>query len=105
MRKKGDEGEGRDTELAELWNVEIAQVGAAQGHTRPSSTAATGARSRSTASRTPRTFRNPETLFAALDQRAIGLQDLIELRGPDGARRITTPGRVVFNHEVREALE
>ena len=47
----------------------------------------------------------PRALFAALDQRAIGLQDLIEMRGPNGARRITTPGRVVFNHEVREALE
>ena len=53
----------------------------------------------------PRVFGNPESLFAAIDQRAIGLQDLIEMRGPNGTRRITTPGRVVFNHEVREALE
>jgi DNA-directed RNA polymerase subunit beta' len=42
-------------------------------------------------------------VLVALDQRAIGLQDVIELRD-NGARRVTTAGRVVFNHEVREAL-
>ena len=43
-------------------------------------------------------------MLIALDQRAIGLQDVIELRGENGSRRVTTAGRVVFNHEVREAL-
>ncbi|MGE4031061.1 MAG: hypothetical protein AB7I08_12615, partial [Thermoleophilia bacterium] len=104
VRKKGDEAEGRDTEVADLWNIESRKFELPKGtegkfdggdwSTKPFDGIAA-----------PRVFRSPEGLFAALDQRAIGLQDLIEMRGPDGARRITTPGRVVFNHEVREALE
>ena len=103
-RKKGDEGEGRAIELTELWNPESRKWELPKGHegkfdggefsNKPFDGIAP-----------PRVFGNPENLFAAIDQRAIGLQDLVEMRGPDGTRRITTPGRVVFNHEVREALE
>src|SRR5690606_20130801 len=53
----------------------------------------------------PRAFGSVEAVLLALDQRAIGLQDVIEMRGAgNGSRRVTTAGRVVFNHEVREAL-
>ncbi len=104
VRKKGTEGEGRDQELVELWNAESRKFELPRGYegkfdggewsNKPFDGIAP-----------PRTFGRVENLLAALDQRAVGLQDLIEKRAPDGSRRITTPGRVVFNHEVREALE
>ncbi len=104
VRKKGDEGEGRDQELVELWNPESRRFELPRGHegrfdgrewsTKPFDGVGE-----------PRAFGRVENLLAALDQRAVGLQDLIEMRTADGGRRITTPGRVVFNHEVREALE
>jgi DNA-directed RNA polymerase subunit beta' len=104
MRKKGDEGEGRDQELVELWNSETRKFELPRGFEGKfdggewSSKPFEGIPA-------PRSFGRVENLLAALDQRAVGLQDLIEKRAPDGTRRITTPGRVVFNHEVREALE
>jgi DNA-directed RNA polymerase subunit beta' len=104
VRKKGDEGEGRDQELVELWNPETRRFELPRGHE-----ARFDGREWSTKPfdgvGEPRAFGRVENLLAALDQRAVGLQDLIEMRTADGGRRITTPGRVVFNHEVREALE
>ena len=48
----------------------------------------------------------PESVINALEQRAVSIHDIIELRhSEEGSRLITTPGRVVFNHEVREALD
>ena len=107
VRKKGDEGEGSSGELTELWNPESPQVGAPEGPRGASRRRASGQRSRSTcsSSRPPRAFRDTDNVLTALDQRAVGLQDVIELRrAEDGSRRVTTAGRVVFNHEVREAL-
>ena len=101
VRKKGDEGEG--VERAADSGTRVAQVGAAEGP-RGQVDGGDWRRSRSTAA-SAAGVPHARDVFAALDQRAVGLQDLIELRGADGARRITTPGRVVFNHEVREALE
>ena len=46
----------------------------------------------------PRAFRDTENVLTALDQNAVELQEVIDLRlGEDGSRRITTAGRVVFN--------
>jgi len=104
VRKKGDEGEGSDREVAELWNPESRKFELPKG-TEGRFDGGDWSTKPFDGVEAPRVFRSPETLFAALDQRAIRLQDLIEMRGPDGARRITTAGRVVFNHEVRRALE
>ncbi|WP_246496269.1 DNA-directed RNA polymerase subunit beta' [Miltoncostaea marina] len=104
VRKKGDEGEGRDQEVTELWNHEArawelpkgmeAKFDGGEWTTKPFAGMSE-----------PRPFGSEEDVFAALDQRAVGLQDLILMRYADGTRRVTTPGRVVFNHEVRTALE
>jgi DNA-directed RNA polymerase subunit beta' len=54
-----------------------------------------------------RVFRDEAGVLSALDHGGIGLQDVIELRERNGRGdvvRVTTPGRVVFNHELREAL-
>ena len=104
VRKKGDESEGTGVEIADLWNPESrkfelpkgqeAKVDGGEWTNKPF-----GDRP------APRAFGTPENVLAALDQRAVGLQELIEVRkSVDGTRRITTPGRVIFNHEVRQAL-
>ena len=104
VRKKGDEGEGAGVEIADLWNPESRKFELARGQeakvdggewtNKPFGDRAA-----------PRAFGTPENVLVALDQRAVGLQDLIEVRkSVDGTRRITTPGRVIFNHEVRQAL-
>ena len=94
-------------ELAELWNPESRKWEIPKGHearvqgrewsTKPFEQAKLTS--------APRAFRDTENVLTALDQDAVGLQEVIDLRlGEDGARRITTAGRVVFNHEVRKAL-
>ena len=104
VRKKGDEGEGAGVEVADLWNPESRKFELAKGQEAKVdggewSTKPFGDRA------APRAFGTPENVLAALDQRAVGLQELIEVRkSVDGTRRITTPGRVIFNHEVRQAL-
>jgi DNA-directed RNA polymerase subunit beta' len=107
VRKKGTEGEGTAMELAELWNPESRKWEIPKGHearvqgrewsTKPFEQAQLTS--------APRAFRDTENVLTALDQDAVGLQEVIDLRlGEDGSRRITTAGRVVFNHEVRKAL-
>ena len=107
VRKKGQEGEGKAMELAELWNPETRKWEIPKGHearvqggewsTKPFEAAKLTA--------APRAFRDVHNVLTALDQDAVELQEVIDLRlGEDGARRITTAGRVVFNHEVRKAL-
>ena len=50
-------------------------------------------------------FGSAEEVQIALDQRRVPLQSPIILRDEDGIRRVTTPGRAIFNFEVRSALE
>jgi DNA-directed RNA polymerase subunit beta' len=105
LRKKGDESDGRPVELPELWNAESHKWELPRGHearveggdwtTKPFDGVVDGP---------PRAYAGVESVLIALDQGALGLQDVIELRTPGGSRRITTAGRVVFNHEVLEAL-
>ncbi len=102
VRKKGDEGEGATVEIADLWNPESRKFELARGQEAKTdggewSNKPFGDRP------APRAFSGPENVLIALDQRAVGLQDLIEVRH-NGERRITTPGRVIFNHSVRQAL-
>jgi DNA-directed RNA polymerase subunit beta' len=102
--KKDTESGGQPRELLELWNPESrkweiprnheARVEGGDWTTKPFDGVVDGP---------PRPFASVDAVLVALDQRAIGLQDVIELRD-NGARRVTTAGRVVFNHEVREAL-
>ncbi len=104
LRKKGDESEGVGVEIADLWNPESRKFELPKGQEAKIdggdwSTKPFGDRP------APRAFGTPENVLAALDQRAVGLQELIEVRkSVNGTRRITTPGRVIFNHEVRQAL-
>jgi DNA-directed RNA polymerase subunit beta' len=51
----------------------------------------------------PRVFSGVTDVLSALSHRAVGLQEVIELRA-GGERLVTTPGRVVFNHEIEEGL-
>jgi DNA-directed RNA polymerase subunit beta' len=106
VRRKGDESDGKGVELTEFWNAGTRKWELPKGSegkveggdwtTKPFEAMGLEA---------PRAFRNVESVLIALDARAVGLQDIIELRGgEDGERRLTTAGRVVFNHEVRESL-
>ncbi len=106
VRDKGADDDGRAVELVELFDPGArrwvlpkgteARFEGAEWSAKPFDRAATPP---------PQPFRSVEGVLAALDHQAVGLQDVIELRDPaSGARRLTTPGRVVFNHEVREAL-
>jgi DNA-directed RNA polymerase subunit beta' len=107
IRKKGDEGEGFERELTDLWNPESRKWELPKGHEGKSDGMDWSNKPFDVLKLTPpRAFRTPENVIAALEQRAVAIHDIIELRhSEDGSRRITTPGRVVFNHEVREALE
>jgi DNA-directed RNA polymerase subunit beta' len=49
-------------------------------------------------------FGSAEEVRIALDHRRVPLQAPIALRDDDGVRRVTTPGRAIFNHELRLAL-
>ena len=51
----------------------------------------------------PRVFGNQQEVEAALDAGVVKLQDIIEYRGFDETI-ITTPGRIIFNASIREAL-
>jgi DNA-directed RNA polymerase subunit beta' len=52
----------------------------------------------------PRRYASEDDVELALDNAQIGLQDPIEYRR-NGEVVLTTPGRVIFNEEVRRALE
>jgi len=52
----------------------------------------------------PRRYASEEDVELALDNAQVGLQDPIEYRR-NGEVVLTTPGRVIFNEEVRRALE
>ncbi len=107
VRKKNDDGQGFERELTELWNPESRKWELPRSHEGKSDGTEWSTKPfEALKLAPPRAFRTPENVIAALEQRAIGIHDIIELRHcEDGERRITTPGRVVFNHEVREALQ
>ncbi len=103
--KKDTESDGRAVELIELWNPESRKWELPRNHeARAEGGEWTNKPFDGVVSGPPRPFASVEAVLISLDQRAVGLQDVIELRGPEGSRRVTTAGRVVFNHEVREAL-
>ncbi len=53
----------------------------------------------------PRAFRDAEDVRRALDQMAVGLQEVVELRPPGSEEPImTTAGRAIFHAGVEEAL-
>ena len=105
LRNKKDESDGRPVELLELWNPERRKWEIPRNHeARVEGGDWTNKPFDGVVDGPPRPFASVEAVLIALDQRAIGLQDVIELRGENGSRRVTTAGRVVFNHEVREAL-
>jgi DNA-directed RNA polymerase subunit beta' len=106
VREAGTEGEGKPVELTELWNAATrswelpagseARPEGGKWSTDPFTEMGLG---------TPPAFRSVDGVMTALDQKAIGLHDVIELRTPaTGERRVVTPGRVIFNHEVEQAL-
>jgi DNA-directed RNA polymerase subunit beta' len=107
VRKKNDDGEGFERELTDLWNPESRKWELPKGHEGKSDGMDWSSKPFDVLKLSPpRAFRTPENVIAALEQRAIDIHDIIELRqAVDGVRRITTPGRIVFNHEVREALQ
>ncbi len=51
----------------------------------------------------PRAFRSQAEVEVALDVGAVRLQDVIEYRN-GGAPLVTTPGRIIFNNAIRDAL-
>jgi DNA-directed RNA polymerase subunit beta' len=110
VRPKGEEGRGTITELTDLYDLEAhefrlpkgteARVEGGDWSTDPFSALGIGPRAR--------IFRTVQEVMSAIDHEAVGLQEVIELRPREnGSRRaiVTTPGRVVFNHEVKLALE
>ncbi|MEQ9093098.1 MAG: DNA-directed RNA polymerase subunit beta', partial [Miltoncostaeaceae bacterium] len=106
VRQKGEDGEGSPVELTELWNP------AARAWELPAGTEARaegGSWSTDPFSELgmapPKYFRSIDSVYNALDQRAVGLHDPIELRDrATGERRVVTTGRVVLNAEVEQAL-
>jgi DNA-directed RNA polymerase subunit beta' len=54
--------------------------------------------------RTFAVFGTADELEIAYEQRHIKLQEPVWVRRSDGSRTLTTPGRAIFNHELRMAL-
>ncbi|MEW6582873.1 MAG: DNA-directed RNA polymerase subunit beta', partial [Actinomycetota bacterium] len=54
--------------------------------------------------RPPRRFSSVDAVLSALDHNEVRLQDVVVLRTRADAAEVTTPGRVVFNHELEESL-
>jgi DNA-directed RNA polymerase subunit beta' len=106
VRPTGDDGEGKPVELPELWNPESREWELPKGtEARPEGGKWSTKPFKALNLATPQAFRSVDSLLVALEQRAVGLQDTIELRdAATGERRVVTPGRVVFNHEVHRAL-
>jgi len=50
-------------------------------------------------------FGGAEEVYIALDHRQLPLQSPIVVRDHEGIRRVTTPGRALFNYELRLAFE
>jgi DNA-directed RNA polymerase subunit beta' len=106
VRPAGAEGEGKPVDMTDLWNAETRAWELPEGtEARPEGGEwSTDPFSVLGLSAAP-AFRSFDGVMTALDQKAVGLQDVIELRDPaTGERRVATPGRVIFNHEVEQAL-
>ncbi len=53
---------------------------------------------------TPPMFGSPDEVVRAVDERTVGLQQVIRYRRADGSKIVTTAGRVIFNDEIDEVL-
>ncbi|MGI9538952.1 MAG: DNA-directed RNA polymerase subunit beta', partial [Miltoncostaeaceae bacterium] len=106
VRKKGSDDKPEVIELTELFDVEKGkftikrgQEARVEGGDWATSIAGEIKQGR------PRAFRNAEDVRQALDQLAVGLQEVVELRLPGSEEPImTTAGRAIFHAEVEEAL-
>src|SRR5690606_28898170 len=97
LRKKGDEdGRVEERELCDLWNPESRKWELPKGfEARAEGRDWTTKPFDELGLEAPRAFGSVEAVLLALDQRAIGLQDVIEMRGgSNGSRKVTTAGRV-----------
>lgn len=52
----------------------------------------------------PPAFALADEVVRAVDEKSVGLQQVIRFRRPDGSRVLTTAGRVIFNDEIDKAL-
>ena len=109
VREKGESGNGRAIETIDLWDSEGRKYVIPKGHEAriEGVTDWVADPFKEAPQAPPRAFRGDDELLGALDHGVIGLQDLVEIRqNPEHAtgRLVTTAGRVLFNHALREQL-
>ena len=110
VREKGESGNGRAIETIDLWDSEGRKYVIPKGHEAriEGVTDWVADPFKEAPQAPPRAFRGDDELLGALDHGVIGLQDLVEIRqNPEHAtgRLVTTAGRVLFNHALREQLD
>ncbi len=110
VREKGASGNGRAIETIDLWDSEGRKYIIPKGHEAriEGVTDWVADPFKEAPQAAPRAFRGDGELLGALDHGSIHLQDMVEIRqNPEHAsgRLITTAGRVLFNHALREQLD